>query len=484
MRSSVRGFAALLMLTYGLVAWANPPQVYVNATWTGPDHCGGHTWHVDAFASIQDGVTAVADQGTVSVAPGLYTEQLTITRSVMLLGPQRGVDPNAPTPADPLAANPARTQAAQEAIIVPSSNALTFTDGTLINVLANNVVIDGFTLDGDNPVITGGVALNGADANTLTAIGNRQQPANVSGLLISHNILRNFVRHAIHFEDAPTATERMHGTNAVLYNRVENCSRHLSKACYQLDDAMDGTGVYTYKQLFIVRQNTMLNVDHGIDLHFCWHETPGFSVEVTQNRIHALTNGIQVVLMVDAALREDAASALVDRNWVHITPTGDQVETRSGIAIADIEHDARVLVTNNEMSGGDAGIFFWELPTYLSGGVTIRGGSIRDVTYGVIFRNVSDYGEPGGPGSSATITDLTVLAPQQAGLLLVDDMRGMGTVTLHVRNLTVQGGPVGAILRGGRTTLEGDLRLVDTPQSVRLEGNGSTEPISPEITIN
>ena len=47
-------------------------------------------WGYDAFAKIQDGVYAVSPNGTVNVAAGSYTEQVTITKSLDLIGAGEG----------------------------------------------------------------------------------------------------------------------------------------------------------------------------------------------------------------------------------------------------------------------------------------------------------------------------------------------------------------------------------------------------------
>ncbi len=63
-----------------------PLEVWVDATWTGPDNCGGHTWQYDAFRKIQDGVDAVADGGIVHVADGTYPERVRIAKPITLDG--------------------------------------------------------------------------------------------------------------------------------------------------------------------------------------------------------------------------------------------------------------------------------------------------------------------------------------------------------------------------------------------------------------
>ncbi len=84
-------FAAALL---GLAAngRANPSVVYVDATFNSGSS-GGHAWNVDAFAAIQDGVTAVADGGTVHVAAGTYSENVVVAKPLTLLGANAGVDP-------------------------------------------------------------------------------------------------------------------------------------------------------------------------------------------------------------------------------------------------------------------------------------------------------------------------------------------------------------------------------------------------------
>jgi predicted outer membrane repeat protein len=46
----------------------------------------GHTWGVDAFASIQEGIEALGPTGTLYVAEGHYTENITITKDLTIFG--------------------------------------------------------------------------------------------------------------------------------------------------------------------------------------------------------------------------------------------------------------------------------------------------------------------------------------------------------------------------------------------------------------
>src|SRR5205085_2218580 len=111
-----------------------PAIVYVDDNWVGttpgadPDGAGPATsFGFDAFATIGDGVNGVAVGGTVMVADGTYSEHVAVNKQVALRGQQNGTD--------------ARTRSAAESIV----------DGagySPFNVTVNNVIIDGFTIQG------------------------------------------------------------------------------------------------------------------------------------------------------------------------------------------------------------------------------------------------------------------------------------------------------------------------------------------------
>ncbi|MBW7452657.1 hypothetical protein ACFOLF_25915 [Paenibacillus sepulcri] len=74
-----------------------PEVVYVNSSWAGLPAGTvvgpGMIIGTNAFATIQEGVNAVATQGTVQVAAGLYNEPLiNVLRPMQLHGAQYGVD--------------------------------------------------------------------------------------------------------------------------------------------------------------------------------------------------------------------------------------------------------------------------------------------------------------------------------------------------------------------------------------------------------
>lgn len=69
--------------------------MYVNPAFS-KGKAGTHTYGVDAFRSIQEGVNAVDNGGTVHVARGMYKEVLTIKKSLSLIGEETPVSKDYP----------------------------------------------------------------------------------------------------------------------------------------------------------------------------------------------------------------------------------------------------------------------------------------------------------------------------------------------------------------------------------------------------
>jgi len=119
-----------------------PAIVYVDDDYYDAISCAadGHTWQVDCFDVIQDGVNAVVPGGTVFVAAGTYDERITIDKSLDLRGAQYGVDPTPPG---------ARTTPASESILdITGLSVQNPNVAVEVSSGATNVSVGGFTLIG------------------------------------------------------------------------------------------------------------------------------------------------------------------------------------------------------------------------------------------------------------------------------------------------------------------------------------------------
>jgi len=196
------GDASTLPATgYGTLSVPVPNVVWVDDDFTATGANGGHVWGYDAFATIQNGINAVNDGGTVNVLAGTYTGAPWITKTLALMGPNAGVNPNSVPSAR-----------VDEAVVQ-----LTGAEGW-IQRLSDGVTIDGFTFTPStwtcmapnavaaltlcNNIFTSGVAFysEGPDAFTNLSIINNLMNGpggfaitigSVNGALIKGNVMQD-----------------------------------------------------------------------------------------------------------------------------------------------------------------------------------------------------------------------------------------------------------------------------------------------------
>ncbi|HXJ74316.1 MAG TPA: hypothetical protein VNM37_15815, partial [Candidatus Dormibacteraeota bacterium] len=103
-----------------------PTVVYVDDDFNS-GNTGGHIWNYDAFNTVQGGINRVAAGGTVYVATGSYSENVTANKAVTLFGANQGVD--------------GCGSRGPESTISGGA-------GVAVNITSDNVTVDGFALTG------------------------------------------------------------------------------------------------------------------------------------------------------------------------------------------------------------------------------------------------------------------------------------------------------------------------------------------------
>jgi hypothetical protein len=137
------------------------------------------------FPTIQSAVIAASPGDTISVCPGTYNESVSIDKTLTLLGAQNGVD--------------ARTRSgANESIITMACSP--------VQILADNVVLDGFTVEGStmpDPCTIAGIWMNPGFSGTQggAKIRNNIVQNNIIGIeldntgaiqaSVNHNLIQN-----------------------------------------------------------------------------------------------------------------------------------------------------------------------------------------------------------------------------------------------------------------------------------------------------
>lgn len=174
-----------LLANMATLAVSNPVQVWVDDDYT-DTNSGEHTWGVDAFATIQEGINTVEAGGTVNVAAGTYEEAFTIDKTLTLKGPKSGLDAKF------------RTADATEAVIDPNDSSAGAEKSWVIKPRASSIIIDGFVIQ--NPTLVYGSAglidITGAWDNIQIINNILQQPG------VSTSASTNWGKFGINVEGA------------------------------------------------------------------------------------------------------------------------------------------------------------------------------------------------------------------------------------------------------------------------------------------
>ncbi|MBY0588251.1 right-handed parallel beta-helix repeat-containing protein, partial [bacterium] len=371
-------------------------------TWGGP--VNGLAFGYDQFSSIQAAINAVAVGGTIYVYEGTYIQAVDVSKSVTLRGRQSGVD------ARTRAVNPTLESVILTPVSGPDPNTSPFP--VLINVTSSNVTIDGFLLDGDNPGLTSGVIRNGADIDAEEGISSY---AGVGHVTASNNIIRNVSYSGITFynyDNGGAAT----GDNIISRNRIENLG------------AYDwGIGVLVYNDFYAqITDNKISDVRVGIQTGNYNDPNPGAAATIGGNQISARGDGIFYNLHY-----QNASPWSLLNNTITATLSGaqpgdvtfdsplDADSQWSGITISSQQNSVTATISGNVIDGsgtdrtvgnghlGSSGYVVWNTPT--TGGLTITGGSVQGVDYGVWVNNYEGYLSDAG-NTSVALGNLSISA--------------------------------------------------------------------------
>ena len=203
-------------------------DVWVDDDYTSGGSNDGHTWGTDAFDTIQAGINAVDATGTVHVAAGTYVENLTIDRALALEGAGLA------------------TTVIRPALSAPGGDGGgSMPPGTshLIVVSASDIVISGFTLDGDNPALVSGIVRHGADIDARSGI-------------ITTATVTNLVVHDCHVKNI-----YLRG----IYARNDNSTFHIHDNTVQnVDGGPSSIAIFAWHSSGIIENNTVSDASDAI----------------------------------------------------------------------------------------------------------------------------------------------------------------------------------------------------------------------------
>ena len=296
---------------------------------------------IDAATTLS-GYFVVADAGTYNESVYIYKDNIT------LLGPNVGK------------AGDDGTRVA-EAIVVPTAFYGIYTD-------AAGVTIDGITLDGD-----------GADIGIYhyTEVGN-------GGLTVQNNIVKEFADFGLigWVQTGPVSSNNL-VTNNLFFDMESRAITALWNYYANMTD------------------NVIYNTAVGLYAENANQPEATGTVEWKDNTISASRAGIWYNLVYGTA-----TPLTIKDNTINVEDNA--VGTRwDGVWLTSLGGSVDPIISNNDITGGTVtqqtnGYNLWNNNTTATGGITIDGGSVSDVGYGVWINNFEGF--PTTTGSDANST--------------------------------------------------------------------------------
>jgi hypothetical protein len=376
------------------------------------------------FATIQAAIDAgtTANGETISVCAGTYVENVVVNKSLTINGPNANVDPR-----------PDVNARAAEAIVMPAVNDAT--NGRVFDITADNVTINGFTVDGDNPSLSGGVANNGADINTQFGIGSGTWSSGTggkNGMLVRYNIIKNVNDGGIYGNGGGTPAEG----GIFSYNRIDNSPYWgivMETNCYS-----------------DIRYNRITRVTRGVQFDNYYVAKSSGSMVVEYNDITYLKRGIlQNLFYSNGSLVEIRNNTLT----ADVSPQTENV----GLLYWSIGTGITATATNNTINANEHGARIWNC----QGNLSINGGTISGGQIGVYATTTDVYGN--GSVQNASVNNVTItgsVASGDTGVSVFSHLGGIGSsltvnacqITGYDTGITSGGADAGGAFTGNTIT--------------------------------
>jgi hypothetical protein len=381
--------------------------------------------------TISEGITRVVNGGTIHVAAGTYVEDLAIDKPLTLLGPNADINPNTDS-------------RFAEAILYPATSA---PDPSVCENMAyiyvSDVTIKGFTFDGDNPALTSGIDINGADVDACEILSGYEGMGNI---VVENNILRHSSYAGIDFYNY-TNTSATSG-NYIRYNLIEDIGETVH---YNW-----GLGILVYNNFYAdITDNVFNRVAVGVQTGNYSRANPGTTGSISHNTIEAYRRGIFHNLWYSNAssilIADNIITAGSDPNGNITKWDGIMVSSFQGAVSTDISNNAITIPDSLSLSNYRAGYVVWNTPTTAT--ITINGGTVDGGDYGVFVNNYEGYSS-NASNTSIIIRNTILRDAAIAGVYVKDSPDNTNGSTVHADILSNQilGAETGILVEGSDAT--------------------------------
>lgn len=412
--------------------------------------------HMNIQDAIDESTTANGD--VITVAAGTYAENVTVNKALDIRGPKYNVAGNG------------LGRGAGEAIVVPAVSGITWTNDAIFKVTASDVSINGFTIDGDNPLITTGYSST-TTADIDAGLGVSVGGTGINNLKVSNNIIQNLTLFAVYGESTNT-------TGHLVQN---NLIRDLGTYDTTSGVPYWGGGVYIGNKTYAnILDNVMENVRIGVQTgqFGAVEPAPQLSHNISGNIIQARKRGIFF------NEHYNGTPFVVSNN--NISALQNAIETSwNGMLIAGQWNNSSTFTNNiidgsGKTTGTSKGIEVWRVKEIAQ--PLISGGTISNVDIGLYLNNFEgDNNNNDAPqGTFATASEMTI-SPNTGGVgirILDSNSSTHGPVQITLgTNMIVNGGANGLVLENASAKVIsplGNLALnSQTSKYIKLIGNAN-----------
>jgi hypothetical protein len=179
-----------------------------------------------AFNNIPDAIAAASAGNFINVCAGTYPEAVLIDKPLTLLGAQAGQNANTRFAAFTTGIDGPKADPLVESVITAVATAPTSGANDTLHVKADNVTIDGFVVDGNNPALiqTGAVVLGGINTDSRRAIQTEDAAGaffSANNVTVKNNVIQNFAQRGVELVN-PLNTSPATSGSLITRNLVRN----------------------------------------------------------------------------------------------------------------------------------------------------------------------------------------------------------------------------------------------------------------------
>ena len=313
----------------------------------------------------------------------------------------------------------------------------------MVYIEVSDVTIKGFTFDGDNPGLTSGVGINGADVDACVIIASYEGVGNIT---VENNILMRATYAGMDFYNYNNGTAAT-SNNYIRYNRIED----IGETTFNW-----GIGILITRNFYAdVTDNVIARTRTGLQVDLHNKTNPGTTGSVMNNTISTWRLGL-----------------FLNQQWSGLTPftiSGNTFTAEnftgatkwSGILVSTVTGAANATISDNDITipvtvsysapGYTAGYNVWNVTT--SAPIAISGGTVTGGDYGVFVNNFEGY-SANANNTAIKVDGVTILDSTIAGVYVKDspDNTNGATVYANIQNSMIDTDATGILVDGADAT--------------------------------